>query len=85
MPEFFTVALLIIAAVILLAVVSFGTLLSLRGVLTIAYDGEFSVDYRVLFFKLPIYPLPKAKEKKRRRWHMSAKEAERIREKQKKN
>ena len=82
MPEFFTVLLIIIAviaAVVLLAAALAGTVLSLRGVLTVAYNGELSVDYKILFFKLPIYPLRKKKEKRRRRHYMSAREAARIR------
>lgn len=84
MPEFITVTLIVIAAVILLAVASLGAVLSLRGVLTIAYNGELSIHYRVLFLKLPIYPFAKKKKKKRKCWHMSAKEAARIREQQRK-
>lgn len=84
MPDFITVALIIIAAIIVLGVALFATTLSLRGVLTIAYNGELSVDYRVLFFKIPFYPLPKSKERKRRRQHMSVRAAERIKRRQKK-
>ena len=82
MPEFITIPLIVIAALMLLGAAAVGILLSLRGVLTVAYDGEISVNYRVLFIKIPIYPLPKRKERKRRRWHMSAAEAERIKKAQ---
>ena len=65
MPDFVTVAIIVIAAVILLTIATISTILSLRGIITIAYNGEFSVHYRVLFLKIPIFPLPKKKEKKR--------------------
>ena len=84
MPEFIPIALLIFAAGFLLFVALLAFLLTLRGVLTIAYNGDIAVDYRVLFFKIPIYPPPKPKKKKRRKWHMSAKEAARIKKQQEK-
>lgn len=73
MPEFFTVLGIIVAAIAALALF----VLSLRGTLTIAYDGEFSLYFRVLFFNIRLFPFKK--RKKHYRKHMSAFEAEQIR------
>ncbi len=78
MPELF-ITLAILAA---LAALSLLFLLSLKGTLTISYDKEFSIHFKVLGFKLPIYPRPQ--KKRRRRHRMSAREAARIRKRARK-
>lgn len=78
MPELF-ITLAILAA---LAALSLLFLLSLKGTLTISYDKEFSIRFKVLGIKIPIYPRPQKKRRKRRR--MSAREAARIRKRARK-
>ncbi len=73
MVEFFTVLAVILAIFLLLVLL----LLSLKGTLTIAYDKELSVSFRVLCFKIMLYPRPPKKQHKRRR--MSRAEAAWIR------
>ena len=78
MPELF-ITLAILAALVAL---SLFFLLSLKGTLTISYDKELSISFKTLWFKIPIYPRPQKKRRKRRR--MSAHEAVRIRKKARK-
>ena len=73
MPPLLKAAAIAIGAVALLILF----ILSLRGTLTIAYDGEFSLYFRVLFFNIKL--LPWKKRKKRYRKTMSARKAKRIR------
>lgn len=79
MPEAFTVANIFTAVGIILAIalLSVIALLSLRGRLTVAYDGEFSISFGVLFFNLRL--LPVRERKKRYRRSMSRSRARRIR------
>ena len=80
MPEFFTVAniLTVVGLMIFLALLSVIVLLSLRGRLTVAYDGEFSISFGVLFFNFRL--LPVKERKKRYRRSMSRRKARKIRE-----
>ena len=78
MPELF-ITLAILAA---LAALSLLFLLSLKGTLTISYDKEFSIRFKVLGIKIPIYPRPQ--KKRRRKQRMSAREAARIRKRARK-
>ena len=73
MPPLLKAAAIVIGTVALLIIF----ILSLRGTLTIAYDGEFSLFFRVLFFNIKL--LPWKKRKKRYRKTMSARKAKRIR------
>ena len=73
MPPLLKAAAIAIGAVALLILF----ILSLRGTLTIAYDGEFSLYFRVLFFNIKL--LPWKKRKKRYRKTMSARKAKMIR------
>ena len=74
MPDFFTV-LGIIIAVFALSVV---LVLSLRGTLTVAYDGEFYLSFRILFLNLRFLPI--RERKKRYSRYMSRRQAKKIRE-----
>lgn len=74
MPDFFTV-LGIIIAVFALSVVF---VLSLRGTLTVAYDGEFYLSFRILFLNLRFLPI--RERKKRYSRYMSRRQAKKIRE-----
>ena len=73
MPEFFT-ALGIAATIFILAIIFF---LSLKGTLTVCFDGEFSLSFKVLCFNIKLLPI---KEKKKRyRKSMSRRKARKIR------
>ncbi len=66
-----------LAAIVIFAFLSLLFLLSLKGTLTVAYDKELYVSFRVLCFKIVLYPVkPK---KKRYRHRMSRRQAAKIR------
>lgn len=69
---------IIIGAILLLMLLFAVFALSLRGTLTIAYDGEFKVFFKVLFIKIKIFPFKEKRQKHRVR-HMSRRRAARIR------
>jgi len=79
MPEFFTVAAIVAAALTAAFLAAIPLTLSLRGTLTVAYDGEITISFRVLFINIRLYPFPQFKRKRHRK-SMSAREAARIRE-----
>lgn len=73
MPEFF-IALGIAATIFVLAIIFF---LSLKGTLTVCFDGEFSLSFKVFCINIRLLPI---KEKgKRYRKSMSRREARKIR------
>lgn len=72
MPEFFIALGIILAIAVLFALF----ILSLKGTLTVAYNGEFSISFRVLFFKISF---PAKKKQKHYRKTMSRRKARRIR------
>ena len=73
MPELLY-ALGILAGFIILSVI---LLLTLRGTLTIGYDGEFFLFFKILFFNIKLLPV-KEKQKKYRKT-MSRRKAQKIR------
>lgn len=74
MPPPVIIILAVLAALAALTVF----ILSLRGTLTFAYDGEFKIFFRVLFFKFRIFPF-KEKRTKHRVHSMGRWRAKRIR------
>ena len=74
MPEFFTVLGIIIATLVLSVVFA----LSLRGTLTVAYDGEFYLSFRLFIFNLRFLPIKERKKHYSR--YMSRRKAKKIRE-----
>ena len=73
MPELLYV-LSVVIGLIALAVVLF---LSLRGTLTVGYDGEFFLTFKVLFFNIPLLPIREKRKNYRR--SMSRRKAKKIR------
>ena len=73
MPEL----LYVLGAVTALAVLTVLFILSLRGTLTVGYDGEFFLFFKVLFFNVRL--LPPKEEKRKCRRSMSRRRAKRIR------
>ncbi len=68
--------LIVLGIIIALAVLSVLFVLSLRGTLTVSYNGEFSISFRVLFINISF---PTKKKAKRYRKAMSRRKAKRIR------
>lgn len=69
--------LIVLGIILALAVLSVLFVLSLRGTLTISYDGEFGLSFKVLFITFRIFPA--RKKAKHYRKTMSRRKAKRIR------